>query len=403
MIEIRGARQHNLKSLDLDLPLGKFIVITGVSGSGKTSLAIDTLYAESQRRYFENIVFGSGKSLPRLPRPKVDLINNLIPAVGLLQAPGQKSPRETLASFCEIYDLLKILFVREGGYRCRKTGKLLEALVPTQVVLKINQLYSEKKIEVRAPLASMSLGLEEILALGFSRVLVNGETYLLDEAFPEISKLNAKDISVVIDRIKVKAEGRQRLLEAVEVAYRLSDGRVEIFDIESSNSTEYANTINCIECDLDFEPLDYSILSFNSKKGMCQSCSGLGIFSNRTCETCSGCRLSQQAMQVNLAETYFADLLHADVSSVLKLISNWSKLSWHDSSKLLLSQSLKGLKQLENLELGYLPLSIALDSLSSGELQRVRLARQLSGELSGILYLLNEPSRGLDPKSLATV
>ena len=399
MIKIRGARQNNLKSVDVDIPLNKLVLITGVSGSGKSSLAIDTLFAESNRRYFENFSAGTSSTVSHLPRPDVDTVSNILPSVGLLQNLGKKSPRETLASFCEVYNYLKLLFAREGSYWCRESGQKLEALAPNQVVPKIMELKEGTKVEIHAPLSLVNISLDEVLARGFSRVVIDGEVYLLDEAFPEVSKANQENISVVIDRVKLKSNSKQRLLEAVESAYALSDSSVEVFLSDENKALSFSEKIH--SSGLVFLPLAPEILSFNSIKGACPTCSGLGTVDGKVCKDCGGTRLGPQARSVKLNDVFFSDLISKTVGEVLEILNAWlSEGTWQNSTIPLIEQSIERLSSLDKLSLSYLSLISSIDKLSTGEFQRLRLARQLSGDFSGVLYVLDEPSRGLDPKTL---
>ncbi|MCB0318249.1 MAG: hypothetical protein KDD56_05790 [Bdellovibrionales bacterium] len=403
-IEIRGAKQNNLKSISLKIPLNKLVVITGVSGSGKTSLAIETLYAEANRRYLENLSLSSAMGHTSLPRPNVDFISDTLPAIGLFQNFERKTNKETILTFCDTYRLLQVLFAKEGSFWCRKRNIKLSAYTASQVLSAIMQIPENTKIEIYAPVNLSDLSLKELLARGYTRVILDGETFLLDEDFVTITKLNPKNVKVVIDRVKIKKTERQRVFEAVELAYKLSNGEVEVHLTETTRILNFADKIFCETCGITFSTLTPESLSFSSPKGVCLDCSGTGELNLDECKTCKGTRLNQQGMSVAMFGVCFSDLMQKSISEAVEILTDWQREKKLDeAASFLLVEILKKLSAIDSMNLSYLPLKFPLSQLSSGEYQRLRIARQMTERFGGLLYVLDEPSRALDPNSLDLV
>jgi len=281
-IQIRGARTHNLKNIDLDLPRDKFIVITGLSGSGKSSLAFDTLYAEGQRRYVESLSAYARQFLAIMEKPDVDLIEGLSPAISIEQKSTSHNPRSTVGTVTEIYDYLRLLYARAGQPHCPEHDTLLEAQTVSQMVDSVLALPEETKVMLLAPIVTGRKGeyaklFEDLQAQGFIRARVDGEIIELDQA-PTLGLHKAHTIEVIIDRIKVKAEMRQRLAESFETALRLAGGLARIvYNNEKAHEEKvFSAKFACPICGYSLTELEPRMFSFNNPMGACPSCDGLG-------------------------------------------------------------------------------------------------------------------------------
>ncbi|MCK4870503.1 MAG: excinuclease ABC subunit UvrA [Gammaproteobacteria bacterium] len=283
-IRIRGARTHNLKNVDLDLPRDKLIVFTGLSGSGKSSLAFDTLYAEGQRRYVESLSAYARQFLSMMEKPDVDLIEGLSPAISIEQKSTSHNPRSTVGTVTEIYDYLRLLFARVGQPRCPEHGTTLEAQTISQMVDAILELPEETKLMILAPVVRARKGeyvqlCEDLRGQGFIRARIDGEVYELENA-PELSLHKKHTIEVVVDRIKVRADVRQRLAESLETAVNLTDGLVKIADMDSDKEQVFSAKYACPICGYSIAELEPRLFSFNNPVGACPECDGLGLKNN---------------------------------------------------------------------------------------------------------------------------
>ncbi|MBI1396645.1 MAG: excinuclease ABC subunit UvrA [Betaproteobacteria bacterium] len=280
-IKVRGARTHNLKNINVDLPREKFVVITGLSGSGKSSLAFDTLYAEGQRRYVESLSAYARQFLQLSEKPDVDLIEGLSPAIAIEQKTGGHNPRSTVGTVTEVHDYLRLLYARVGEPRCPEHGVPLAARTVSQVVDTILELPAESRVMVLAPLLSGRKGehhdlIEDLRAQGFVRVRLDGQIIELDPP-PRLAKHRHHSLDVVIDRLRVKPESTQRLSESVETAMRLADGRVTIVDLDGETEHAHSSKFACPLCDYALPELEPRLFSFNNPAGACPACDGLGI------------------------------------------------------------------------------------------------------------------------------
>src|SRR5574343_677769 len=244
-IKIRGARTHNLKNLSLDLPRNQLTVITGLSGSGKSSLAFDTLYAEGQRRYVESLSAYARQFLELMDKPDVDLIEGLSPAISIEQKAISHNPRSTVGTVTEIHDYLRLLYARAGDPECPEHGITLAAQSVSQMVDTVLALPEDTKLMILAPVVSSRKGeqvdlFEELRAQGFVRVRVDGVTYELDNA-PKLAKTTKHNVDVVVDRLKVRADIKQRLAESFETALRLADGKAIALEMDSGKEHVYSN------------------------------------------------------------------------------------------------------------------------------------------------------------------
>ncbi len=282
-IVIRGARQHNLANINLDLPRNKLIVITGLSGSGKSSLAFDTLYAEGQRRYVESLSAYARQFLEQMDKPDVDLIEGLSPAISIEQKTVHKNPRSTVGTVTEIYDYLRLLFARVGTPHCYKCGKVISAQTPQQIVDNILTFPEQTKIQVLAPVVRQRKGnytklFEEIKKSGFVRVRVDNTIYSVDEEI-KLERYKKHDIDVVVDRLVIKPEIQKRLTDSVETALKLGNGLVRIwYEVPGKPAQEILQSekLSCIDCNIAVEELEPRMFSFNNPNGACPTCAGLG-------------------------------------------------------------------------------------------------------------------------------
>jgi len=282
-IHIKGANEHNLKNIELKIPRNKLVVITGLSGSGKSSLAFDTIYAEGQRRYVESLSAYARQFLDKMEKPDVELIEGLSPAISIEQKTTHRNPRSTVATVTEIYDYMRILFARGGIPHCPKCGKIIESQSPSEIALLLSNLKAGTKITIASPIIRDKKGefkklFEAYLSKGFVRAVIDGETYPLDEP-PKLEKNKKHSISLIIDRIKVSKENRTRIAESVELALNLSEGLVEVINHDKNDTNLYSEHFACIDCGIylpEFQPRSFS---FNSPHGACPHCHGLGEIS----------------------------------------------------------------------------------------------------------------------------
>ncbi len=279
-IRIRGAREHNLKSIDLDIPRGKLVVITGVSGSGKSSLAFDTIYAEGQRRYVESLSAYARQFLEQMDKPDVDLIEGLSPAISIEQKTTSKNPRSTVATVTEIYDYLRLLYARVGRPHCYKCGKSITSQTITQIVDQVLTLPSGTKIQVLSPVVRGRKGeyrqiFTQMRKEGFVRARVNGRLRELDESI-ELDKNKKHTIEVVVDRLVVTPDIPRRLADSLETALKLADGIVTVSLLDGGKDLTFSERMACIECGVSYPEISPRIFSFNNPHGACPACDGLG-------------------------------------------------------------------------------------------------------------------------------
>ena len=289
-IKIRGARTHNLKNINLDIPRDKLVVLTGLSGSGKSSLAFDTLYAEGQRRYVESLSAYARQFLQLMDKPDVDSIEGLSPAISIEQKATSHNPRSTVGTVTEIHDYLRLLFARAGTPHCPEHELPLEAQSVSQMVDHILAMPEDTKLMIMAPMVSNRKGefedlFEDLQAQGFVRFRIRSgggttntakaKVYEVDN-LPELKKTDKHSIEVVIDRIKVKEDIKQRLAESLETALRLADGRALVVDMENGGEILFSNKFACPICSFALQELEPRLFSFNNPMGACPSCDGLG-------------------------------------------------------------------------------------------------------------------------------
>ena len=400
-IAVRGARQHNLKNIDVDIPRNSLVVITGISGSGKSSLAFDTLYAEGQRRYVESLSSYARQFLVRMDRPDVDSIEGLSPAIAIEQKTASKNPRSTVGTITEIYDYLRVLFARLGEVHCIGCGAKITVMTIQQMVDRTLSLPEDTRILILSPLV---LGLtskpkhllSRLRREGFVRVRVNGTVLDLDEPIQLDPDPNTR-IEVVVDRLMVRPDAVRRITDSMEIALRTGEGRARLA-ISDGEDWDFTDQPICHSCNLKMVEPSPQLFSFNSGIGACPDCSGLGVAieQERICPTCKGARLRQEALAVTIEEMNIYQVSSLDIAGLNEWIQ---KLRFSPQqapvANRLLSQVRQRLEFLTRVGLSYLSLHRPSTTLSGGEAQRLRLATQIGSRLVGVLYILDEPSIGL--------
>lgn len=410
-IRIRGARVHNLCGVDLDIPRDAVTVITGVSGSGKSSLAFDTLYAEGQRQYIDSLSAYARQFLDQIPRPDVDSIDGLAPTLAIDQKPGSSGARSTVATITEIYDYLRLLYARVGTPHCAECGSSISQQTSDAVRDALAAHPDGTKLVLMAPMVRGRRGVhrevfESIRKAGLIRARVDGETYLLDE-IPELAAKKNHTIEAVVDRLAIREGIDSRLNESVALALRLGNGLLSTLQKSGKDDWQesiYSTAMACIECGASFAEIEPRTFSFNSPYGACPTCDGLGRVgkgeTQRVCEQCQGSRLCSEAMRVTIDGTPIHELTSMPLSQAAtwmeQLVSKLSGLPAKVAAPVQAEVS-RRLEFLRRVGVPYLTLDRAADSLSGGELQRVRLATSIGSGLVGVCYVLDEPSIGLHP------
>lgn len=514
-IKIRGARAHNLKNIDVDIPKDKLVVVTGLSGSGKSSLAFDTLYAEGQRRYVESLSAYARQFLGQMDKPDVDSIDGLSPAISIDQKTTSKNPRSTVGTVTEINDFLRLLWARVGTPICPNDGHEITSQSPEQMVDKILELPERTKLQILAPIVRGKKGqhkkiIEKVKKDGFVRIIVDGKIHDVEEEI-ELDKNKKHDISVVVDRIVLKDGIRSRLFDSLEAALRLTNGNVAV-DVIGDKMLQFSENFSCPYCGFTIGELEPRIFSFNAPFGACPDCDGIGVklevdkdlvipddtktlnegalapwnpisskyyptmlqqaceafgidmdtpfkdlpdkdkkiilygagdrefhfkfksdfgglkdidttfegvipnverryretnsdftrdvmrqyMTSLTCQTCHGYRLNEQALSVKIAGKHIGEVSDFPINESLNFFEN---LTFSEQNQEIARPILKEIDDrltfLKNVGLDYLTLSRSARTLSGGEAQRIRLATQIGSNLSGVMYVLDEPSIGL--------
>ena len=279
-IIIKGAREHNLKNVDVTLPRNQLIVFTGLSGSGKSSLAFDTIYAEGQRRYVESMSAYARQFLGQMDKPDVDLIEGLSPAISIDQKTTTRNPRSTVGTVTEIHDYLRLMFARIGVPHCPNCGREIRQQTVDEMVDAVQALPEGTRIQLLAPIVRARKGehtklLEQALKDGFLRARIDGESYPLDET-PKLDKQKKHTIEIVVDRLVVRPGMRQRLTDSLETALKQSGGLVTVQQTDNETETQFSQNYACPECGINIEELAPRTFSFNNPYGACPECAGLG-------------------------------------------------------------------------------------------------------------------------------
>jgi excinuclease ABC subunit A len=409
---IKGAREHNLKNINLSIPRDKITVITGPSGSGKSSLAIDTIYAEGQRRYVESLSAYARQFIEQIRKPDVDYIEGLSPSISIDQKTVHKSPRSTVGTITEIYDYMRILYTRIGRQYCYNCGSAISKQDSQDIMKSVLSLPQGSRIQILAPIVRDRKGeyrkeLQEMRREGFIRARIDGEMMDLTQDI-SLNKYRRHTIEIVIDRIIIKPGIERETKDAIETALRYSDIVVINF-LSEKRDIIFSRTAVCTQCGISYPEITPLFFSFNSKQGACQRCNGLG-FENidedsdaiegfKTCKLCNGLRLRKEALGIKIQDKNISEFAGMPVDNALLFINN---LKLTEREQIIASRIIREVKDrlhfLIRVGLGYLALDRASLTLSGGEAQRIRLATQLGSSLTGVLYILDEPSIGMHPR-----
>jgi excinuclease ABC subunit A len=412
-IIIKGAREHNLKNIDVEIPRDKLVVITGLSGSGKSSLAFDTIYAEGQRRYVESLSAYARQFLEQMGKPDVDSIEGLSPAISIEQKSTSHNPRSTVGTVTEIYDYLRLLFARVGRPYCHQCGQEITAQTVQQMVDAIGALPEGSKFQILAPIVRGRKGeyrkeLFEMRRAGYVRARIDGKAIDLGDDIA-LDKQKKHTIEIIIDRLIMKAGDAliRRLADSVETALKLTGGLVGVLT-EDGKTLLYSEKLACIRCGVSYPEITPRIFSFNSPHGACPACDGIGYAMTgddsededftllEPCEACHGARLRPESLSIKIAKQSIAEVTRRSVRAAADFFAS---LGFTEREMVITHRILKEIRErlgfLVNVGLDYLTLDRAAATLSGGEGQRIRLATQIGSGLVGVLYILDEPSIGL--------
>lgn len=440
-IRVKNAREHNLKGISLDIPRNKMTVITGLSGSGKSSLAFDTIYAEGQRRYMESLSAFARNFLDQMKKPAVDSITGLSPAIAIDQKSVGLSPRSTVGTITEIYDFLRLLYARVGVPHCPTHHIPVSSQTPQQILEEIKKLPAGTKFYVLAPMAQDKKGefqkeFQKWAKNGFVKAKVDGEMMDLDKP-KKLAKTKAHNIDLVVDQLILKPEMFLRLSESINTAVNLSDGFLVLETLKGERTT-YSIKSACPQCGYSFPKIEPKFFSFNNPRGACPDCNGLGTLdiieeTNEGsteksssavtyrlkngakakddddeeseeielsfCPSCLGDRLRPEVLAVSIQGKNIAELSHMDGESLKKFLEG---VGWNKREGLVATKIVKEIRDrlgyLIDVGTGYLTMERPARTLSGGEAQRIRLASQLGTSLVGVLYVMDEPSIGLHPR-----
>jgi excinuclease ABC subunit A len=433
VISVRGARTHNLKNVDVDIPRNRLVVITGVSGSGKSSLAFDTLLAEGQRQYVQSLSVYSRQFFEQMERPDVDRIEGLQPTIAIDQRPAAPNPRSTVATITEIYDYLRLLMARCGEVLCPNCATPIAQQTLAEIEATVRALPDDTKAMILAPMVRGRRGahrdiLEAIQKAGFVRARIDGVTYPLDE-IPALAPQKMHDIEAVVDRIIIREGIDARLGESVRLAARHGDGVVLVlYQLRGGERSEERGASGgdawqerllntryaCPRCGTSIGEIEPRTFSFNSPYGACGTCHGLGVVATAgsavdatgeppvatdVCPDCGGSRLRPEARAVKLDGRAIHEIVALTVQQAIEF---FGQLEFREDQRAvaetLVAEIARRLAFLDRVGTEYLSLDRAADTLSGGERQRVRLATGIGSGLVGVLYLLDEPSIGLHPR-----
>jgi excinuclease ABC subunit A len=425
-IVIRGAREHNLKSIDLEMPREKLIVITGLSGSGKSSLAFDTLYAEGQRRYVESLSAYARQFLEKMEKPDVESIEGLSPAISIEQKGVSRNPRSTVGTITEIYDYLRLLFARVGKPYCPQCGKEIVSQTIQQIVDHLMALPKGTRVNLFSPIVRGRKGeyrkeLEELRREGFVRVRIDGTLVDLGETI-HLDRNKKHSIDVAIDRLIIKEHLEKRLADSVELASRMAKGVIRA-EIDDKREIVFSEKAACIDCGISYPDIAPRMFSFNSPYGACPTCGGLGLTMDgsayeinengapvlggdvevtRTgsngipCPDCGGSRLRRESLSVKVKGLSIGDVVKMSIGEALGFLK---KLKMDSRGQQIAAPILKEIVErlyfMVDVGLDYLTIDRRAVTLSAGEGQRIRLATQIGSSLVGVMYVLDEPSIGL--------
>ncbi|MCP3900637.1 MAG: excinuclease ABC subunit UvrA, partial [Desulfobacteraceae bacterium] len=514
-IIIKGAREHNLKNIDIEIPRNSLVTLTGLSGSGKSTLAFDTLYAEGQRRYVESLSTYARQFLGQMDKPDVDSITGLSPAISIEQKTASHNPRSTVGTVTEIYDYMRLLYARVGTSHCYKCNSPISSMSIDQIIDRILKFNEKTKIIILSPLISNKKGthektLQNIKKQGFARVQINKEIFLTEDV-PILEKNKRHSIDIVVDRLVVKNGIEKRLTDSIELALSLSNGIINVLNLTEKEEILFSENASCVKCNISYPEFTPASFSFNSPQGACPACDGLGsvtefdpdlivpnqslslrdgailpwatrnsvqfiefidalssfykediftpfnklnkkfqdvlLFGSKSqkipfyietsgrrktykktfegvipnlkrryhetgsnwaredikkylnfkqCSTCQGARLNKASNSVKINDSTISQLTSLSVENAKQFIS---KVKLNKKNKIIaqgiIKEIIERIEFLQNVGLEYLTLNRSAATLSGGESQRIRLATQIGSKLTGVLYVLDEPSIGL--------
>ena len=416
-IQVIGAREHNLKNINVFIPRNKITLITGLSGSGKSTLAFDTLYGEGQRRYLESLSAYARYFINQMKKPKVDFIYGLSPSIAIHQKTISFNPRSTLGTLTETYDFLRLLYAKLGEALCPAHKEPLKAQNTEEITEEIFKAPKTDSLFILSPIARGKKGefakeRDHCLSLGFDQALINGQWRDLG-SLRKLEKRKDHYIDILVDHLPRDKFEKDRIAQAVSRALSLSGSFVKIKSPKGGEKF-YSLDLACPRCDYSFVELEPKLFSFNSPKGACSACQGAGRIyyeeepdpnsslkteDSKICPECEGARLSKNSRQVKIKKLSIDQLSAMSVRQMKTFIESlkFSGLKKQIAEKIK-KPLLERLSFLQELNLDYLSLSRSLSSLSGGEAQRARLAGQLSSPVVGAMYVLDEPSIGLHPK-----
>lgn len=444
-IVVKGAREHNLKNISIRIPRNKITVFTGLSGSGKSSLAFDTVYAEGQRRYVESLSAYARNFLEQLKKPEVDSVTGLSPAIAIDQKSVGLNPRSTVGTVTEIYDYLRLLFAKVGTPECPLHHVPVQSQTPQQIIEEVLKKSMGTKFLILAPMAQAKKG--EFLAefqrwakKGFVKAKVDGAYIELEKA-TKLAKTKTHDIDLVVDQLILKDNIKHRLSESINTALSLANGRL-IIEMQNGERVNYSLHSTCPICSFSFPELEPRLFSFNNPRGACETCNGLGTldlveeeqFSDSevggkkldqvkytykgkkvsgeeaddeeseemvlsTCPDCAGTRLRPEPLSIKISDRNIAQLSDLPINDLRAWLL---QVKWNEKNKMIsekiLKQIISRLDFLIRVGTSYLSLSRPARTLSGGEAQRIRLATQVGSALIGCMYVMDEPSIGLHPR-----
>ncbi|UCH79880.1 MAG: excinuclease ABC subunit UvrA, partial [Nitrospiraceae bacterium] len=411
-ITVKGARVHNLKNINVDMPRNSLVVITGPSGSGKSSLAFDTIYAEGQRRYMESLSAYARQFLHQMQKPDVDSIEGLSPSIAIDQKTTVKSLRSTVGTITEIYDYLRVAYTRIGDMACYMCGSPVATQKVQQIIDTLASLPERTRIQILSPIVVGRKGeykkeLLDARKKGFIRARIDGVIVDITKEV-KLSRYKRHNLDIVIDRLIIKPGIEKHISRAIALATDFTDS-VIVHIIDEDQDLFFSTKLACPRCGINYPEISPRFFSFNSPFGACSTCRGLGIrkvdeesdhiHKAAVCPDCNGNRLRKEALSVKINGLNISELSMLPIKEIITFLQN---LRLSKTEQMIASKIMKETKErlhfLTSVGLGYLTLDRTAVSLSSGEEQRIKLATQIGSSLSGVLYIFDEPSIGLHPR-----